>query len=136
MKHKKFLILFPLFALAFGMLACATSVSTANISDAWMASDDSGSNRVSSYAPDAPVFYALVQLNNAPDDTTVKAVWIAVKVEGVDPDFKIDETTITTGKSPVHFTLENNNPLWPSGDYKVDIYLNDKLDKTITFSVK
>ena len=76
-----------------------------------------------------------MDLKNAPDDTKLKAVWTAVSAEGVDPNFMIDEVEFTSGDELVHFTLENDN-LWPAGQYKVEIYLNDKLDKTLTFDVQ
>jgi hypothetical protein len=64
----------------------------------------------------------------------VRAVWTAVNVEGVDPEFVIDETTLTSGDGTLHFQLSNDF-LWPAGTYKVDLYLNDTLDQTLTFNV-
>lgn len=126
-----FLALIVLFLSA---LACEFSASTANISDAWMSSDEGGSQRVTAFAQDA-VFYVQVDLQNAPDDTTLKAVWTAVEAQDTEPGLMITETEITTGDGLVHFTLTNDN-LWPVGKYKVDIYLNNQLSKTVEFEVK
>jgi hypothetical protein len=127
-------ILFPLLALILASLACGFSASTANIPEAWMSTDEAGSNRTTTYTQDAE-FFAQVELKNAPDDTTLKAVWTAVNAEGVDPNFVILEKEYTGGDDLVHFTLSNDS-LWPAGEYKVDIYLNGNLDKTLTFIVQ
>jgi hypothetical protein len=116
-------------------LACGASFSSANISDAWMATDESGDTRVATYSAEA-VFFAMVQLNNAPDDTTLKAVWMVVEAEEIEPNFVINETEFTSSDGLVHFQLENKEYLWPVGQYKVEIYLNDSLDKTLTFEVR
>lgn len=115
-------------------LACGFSVSTAKIADAWLARDDAGTERTTVFAPDE-VFYCLVDLQNAPDDTTVKASWTAVEVEGADPNTFIDESELTTGSDTLHFQLTNEGP-WPIGRYKVDLYLNDELDRTLEFEVR
>lgn len=115
-------------------LACNFSVSTANIAQANLAKDTEGNQPTSVFDQD-DVIYALVSLQNAPDDTTVKAVWTAVEADGTDPNFMIDENTITSGDGDIQFSLTNDN-LWPEGKYKVDLYLNDKLDRTLEFTVK
>ena len=134
MKIKKFPMFLALIVLFLSALACEFSASTANISDAWMSSDEGGSQRVTAFAQDA-VFYVQVDLQNAPDDTTLKAVWTAVEAQDTEPGLMITETEITTGDGLVHFTLSNDN-LWPVGKYKVDIYLNNQLSKTVEFEVK
>ncbi len=115
-------------------LACQFSASTANIANAYTTANPDGGSPTTLFAPDQ-VFYAIVELKNAPDDTTVKAVWIAVNVEGVEPNFYITETSLTSGDDTLTFELSNDN-LWPAGQYKVDLYLNDKLDRSLTFEVR
>jgi len=116
------------------ILACGFSVSTANIKDAKMARDYDGNQFTTVFAPDE-TFYCIVELANAPDDTTVKAAWTAVEAEGVEPNLFIDEAELTTGSGTLHFELSNDN-LWPTGKYKVDLYLNGKLERTIEFEVQ
>jgi len=55
--------------------------------------------------------------------------------EGVEPDFFIDETELTSGSNTLTFQLSNDAP-WPAGQYKVDLYLNDELDRTLEFEVR
>ena len=59
MKVKKFPMLLALMALILSSLACEFSASTANISDAWMSTDEDGAERVTEFAQEA-VFYAQV----------------------------------------------------------------------------
>lgn len=64
-------------------------------------------NKTTTFAQDVTV-WAIVSLANAPDDTTLKAVWYAVDAENNDPNTKIDEVPITTRDGKVPFSLVNN----------------------------
>ena len=134
MKRNLVALLFAGLVLAAASLACGGSFTTANIQDAYMSTDTDGANRTTAYSPDA-VFYAQADLANAPDDTKLKAVWFAVNAEGVEANYQIEETEFTSGDGLIHFELSNDS-LWPAGQYKVDIYLNDTLAKTLTFDVQ
>jgi ABC-type glycerol-3-phosphate transport system substrate-binding protein len=134
-KTRKFQILAAILVLMLAALACGGSVSTANISSAKMFADSEGTQETTVYAQDQP-FYCIVELANAPEDTKLKAVWTAVEVEGEQPDLVIDEAEVTAGTDSV-FTFDlTNNQLWPIGKYKVDLYLNDELDRTLEFEVQ
>jgi hypothetical protein len=115
-------------------LACSFNVSTANISEATLAKDPDGTQPTTTFTQDE-VFYCVVELANAPDDTKVKASWTAVEAEAMAPDFLIDEAELTSGDGTLTFDLTNDS-LWPVGKYKVDLYLNDKLDRTLEFQVQ
>jgi hypothetical protein len=132
-------LLFPLVCAAFLLLtlsACSFSASSANISSAKMATDEDGKNPTETFSPDEQ-FYCIVELSNAPDDTEVRAVWTAVKAEGAKPNTEIDEAKTTSSSGQLQFNLSNEGP-WPTGDYKVDLYLNDAKEptKTLTFKVQ
>lgn len=134
MTRNRLILLFAAMALILSSLACGFSVSTANIKNAALASDPDGENLTEVFSPQQP-FYLVVDLANAPDDTVLKAVWIAADVEEVEPGFIIDEVEISTGLPEVYFDLSNDN-LWPSGSYQVDLYLNGELDRTLDFEVR
>lgn len=121
-------------ALIAALIACGFSASTARITNAFLAADPDGTQPTESFQPDE-TFYLLVDLANAPDDTQVKAAWTAADVEGEAPDTLIDEAELTTGDGRLTFNLTNDGP-WPAGAYKVDIYLNEKLERTLEFSVE
>ena len=135
MKATKYQILLVVAILLVSVLACGGSFSTAKIGSAWMATDEEGVNRTMVFSQDA-VFYAMVDLKNAPDDTKLKAVWTVVDAEDTEPNLLLNETEITSGDALIHFQLENTDYLWPKGQYKADIYLNDALDQTLTFEVQ
>lgn len=134
MLRKRLMFLLVLSTLVLSSLACEFSASTANISEAKMARDAEGTQPTTTFAP-TDTFYCLVTLTNAPDDTSVRAVWTAVEVEGTDPNTVIDESTVESGSGTLEFNLTNSNP-WPAGQYKVDLYMNDELKQTIEFSVQ
>ena len=131
-KWSPFIIVICVIVLA--TLACEFSASTATIKNVTVASDEAGSQPTTVFAQD-DIFYCIVELANAPDDTVVKSVWTAVNVEGEQPDLLIDEVEVTTGDSPITFDLSNTS-LWPAGQYKVEIFLTGELDQTIDFQVQ
>lgn len=117
------------------VLACGGSFSTASIDSAILSADSEGTQATTVFAPE-DTFYCIVTLANAPDDTTLKAVWTAVDVEGEEPNTLIDETETTSdGNDVITFNLSLDD-LWPSGKYKVDLYLNGALDRTMEFEVQ
>ena len=124
------LLVVPLLLLA----ACEFSASTANIGSAILARDEAGTEPTTAFSP-TDTFYLLVELNNAPDDTTVRAVWYAVDVGDVAPaNTLIDEATLTSGSATLTFDLVSDTQ-WPPGTYRVELYLNDELSQTLDFSV-
>ncbi len=135
MNSKKWTIFLILAIVLFVNLACGFSASTASIKEAKMARDNDGAQPTTTFAPADTTFYCNVDLANAPDDTKIKAVWTAVQVDGADPNTLIDQSEITSGSGALHFKLANKGD-WPMGKYKVDLYLNDKLDRSVDFQVQ
>lgn len=117
------------------LTACEFSASTANIASATLARDETGTQPTTVFAQ-PETFYLVVELANAPDDTTVRSVWYAVDVGDVaPPNTLIDEAELESGSGTLYFNLTPES-LWAVGDYKVEIYLNDELDQTLTFEVQ
>lgn len=135
MNLRRLSLVVVLVALLGATLACGgeVSVSTAKVADAYLSTDEAGNAPTTVYAQDA-VFYAQVVLQNAPDDTVLKAVWAVVEAQDTEAGLVIDEAEIT-GSDPVFFSLTNND-LWPIGTYKIDLYLDGELVRTINFSVE
>ena len=135
MKMSKLQILAAVVVMMLVALACNFSFSTAKIAGAKLTTDKDGAQEAIAFAPDQ-TFYCIVNLANAPEDTKLKAVWTAVEVEGKQPNVFIDQAETTAGGQNVFtFSLSNDQP-WPAGKYKVDLYLNDKLDRTLEFEVR
>jgi hypothetical protein len=87
------------------------------------------------FSPKDNPFNCVVNLNNPKIDTKVKAVWSVVDAEGTQNQQILDkEVTTENRESVVQFTLSLPRD-WPTGKYKVDLYLNNTLDRTLEFSV-
>jgi hypothetical protein len=113
---------------------CSLNFSTAKISDAYMAFDSDGAEATTVFGQD-DVFYAIIDLSSAPDDTTVRVDWIAVNAEGFAPNTIIDHDSNTSGETQLYFYL-TPDPFWGLGRYSVDVYLNDKLNTSLAFQVE
>lgn len=125
---------FVTLVLVAAVLACGFSASTARITDAYLAADRDGNEATEAFFPEE-AFYLIVDLANAPDSTEVQATWVAVDVEGVDPETEIDSAALTSGDGRLTFDLTNDD-LWPIGLYRVDVYLNSKLERSLEFEVQ
>ena len=85
--------------------------------------------------PADSTFHAVVRVSAARNDTRVKAGWTAVDAGG-EQNRIIDEKEVTgPGDQAVDFTLSLPRP-WPPGSYKVDIYLDGKLERSVDFTVQ
>jgi DnaJ domain len=111
------------------------------ITDVVMATSTSGSNFdpigvTDTFTPSA-TFHAVVTIAEAPANTNVKAVWYAADVGSAAPaNTKIDEYTLTTeGSRNLDYTLKPTTT-WPVGTYKVEIYENGTLARTVSFTVQ
>jgi len=118
------------------LTAAECSFSTANIADAYLSTNQDGTDRVTSYSQES-VFYAIVVLANAPDDSSLKASWYVVEAVDTEPNLLISEVSTTGSDGQYYFTLTNEAGfIWPIGSYRVDLYLNDKLDRSLEFSIQ
>ena len=122
---------------------CNFSISTANITNATLSKDVKGDafdpvDPTTTFPVDQPVIHLVAKVANAPEGTKVKAVWTAVDVGDVAPaNTQIAETEVVLNSDGnAHFTLSiPDTGVWPVGKYKVDIYLNDKLDRTLEYTI-
>lgn len=128
-----------LVAAALVLSACGFSVSTANIQDVSLGKGyENGAivEPTTIFTSEDQAIELVVKVGNAPDDTSVKAVWSIVDVAGYEPAILYESPlTLDSGQNVAHFTLTNDQN-WPAGSYKVEIYLNDKLGKTIEYQVE
>jgi hypothetical protein len=130
----KKVISFILGLLILTSLACSFNFSTADIKSAKISRDAAGAETTTVFSPD-DVFYCIVELANALDNTPVKAAWTAVQVADMDPNLPIGEAEQNSAGEAITFDLTNDK-LWPAGQYKVDLYLNGKLEQTLEFAVE
>lgn len=90
------------------------------------------------FSLDAEKIYVVFTLADVPEDTSVKALWIAERVEGYPADHKFGEKEVTAGGKldEGHFSLSRPDDGWLTGAYRVELYLADQLVRTVRFSIK
>jgi hypothetical protein len=95
-----------------------------------------GGDAVTNFKPSDNPQRAVVKLSEIESGTRVKAVWTAVNAGG-EKNQKILEKEVETDSmmNQANFSLSLPNP-FPTGDYKVEIYLNGKLSKTVNYKVQ
>ena len=139
---KKLPMFLALLALVIATLACdfvtggPPELSLENLHTAF---DEEGNVQTNVYSS-SDVFYIVGDLSNAPAGTVVEARWLAVEIEGYDSGELIYEQAISdfTEESftgTIYFQLSNDSG-WPSGDYKVDVYLDGSFVESVPFSVQ
>jgi hypothetical protein len=140
---KKSRVLLALLALLIASLACNLATGSAeestSLENLRMAFDEDGNNPTAVFAP-SDIFYVVGELNNAPAGTVVDAKWLASQIEGYEPDELIYEQTINdfteeSFSGTIYFQLSNDSG-WPTGQYKVDLYLNGNYVQSVSFSVQ
>lgn len=110
-----------------------------HIQDIHMARDNGRNapgDETSSFSPDDRTIHCVVKLKEAKRGTQMKFSWWIVDADGTQnkPIKDIDYTTRTL-ENVVHghLTLPQD---WPSGKYKVQVFVNGDLDRTIHYSIQ
>lgn len=119
-------------------LACALGNRELGLTNLRMAFDQNGENETTTYSP-TDVFYAVADLANAPQGTQVEARWIAVNAADTEPnqEFQTQTLDITEERfnGTIYFQL-SSDAAWPTGQYRVDMYLDGTLVESAEFSVQ
>lgn len=90
------------------------------------------------FRPDTPKVFCVWRVEGAKAGTPIRAVWIAEDTGGsAPPNYKVDESRHTLpGTASGAFTLSKPTAGWPVGRYRLEIWLGEKLAKTLRFTVK
>ena len=82
----------------------------------------------STFPPTAPVINLAFRIASVTPGATLRAVWTAVDVgAAAEPNSVMDETSLVVpGPAPGTFRLRRGSGLWPVGDYRVDLYVDDE----------
>ena len=104
----------------------------------YMAKDDDGKPgaETSSFASDDRTIHCVIELNKAKKGTKVRFIWKAMDVAGSrNEEIKTIDYTTNSFENKVrgHLTLPRD---WPAGKYRVEVYVNDGLDKTIDYTIE
>ena len=88
------------------------------------------------FAANDRVIHCIAELNQAQAGTLVRFVWKTVSVGSSQNEaFKTVDYTTKAGESRVHGNLSLPND-WPRGTYKVEIYINNALAKSVNYSIQ
>lgn len=109
----------------------------AGFKDLILTDDESSKAPKASFTPATPKIFVFYNLEKVPNGDKLRSVWICEKSEGILANTKIDEATVEVGliDNTGSFSLSKPTKGWPVGDYKVELYWNDKLAETMPFKV-
>ena len=120
------------------LCTCSFSWTTAHVTSAQLATDyrqGKAVNPTSVFSPSDHVLHLVVVVANAPDDTKVGAVWYAVEAGG-NKNQKLDSASVTLkGEDHLDLTL-SNTANWPRGQYKVELMVDGKRDRSLGFAIE
>jgi len=95
------------------------------------------------FRTDADVFFCSFKVTDAPLDTKIRGVWTYVSGEVEDQigkNYVMDEITITVEGTRYAAVFYRRPPLpsyrWPRGEYKVVLYVDEKEEMSVPFTVK
>jgi hypothetical protein len=82
------------------------------------------------------IFFFRIKVANVKENVTLKAVWHVVKVAVSEP-MQLGETefVVVPPNEVANFQFGIAD-LWPEGDYKVELFVNNTLERTVEFQVE
>ncbi len=130
MKTRKLLIMLASIAILATTLACdalSTYLATGpTVSNIRMTTDSSGTTTTASYSPGA-AFYVFADLKGLSKGSVVEAKWYAVNAQGIEQNKIINTSDYSyePGIGYVYFQLTTSDGSdWPTGAYRVELYLD------------
>lgn len=91
-----------------------------------------------SFRSDERKIYCAFTVGNTPAGTTIKAALIAIDIgKYAKPNTALVILSLVLDKGPMpgHFTFSNKKN-WPPGKYRIELYLDDRLTKTLNFAIE
>lgn len=86
--------------------------------------------------------YVVSDIVNGAQDDVITSKWYAVNVDGIDPNFFLDQgdVEITEADAPfngvIYFYFTAPTEGWPPGTYKVEVLFNGVLIDTVNFTIQ
>ena len=127
------------FAWVLATTICLSVARAADINIIAATSTGTDAPATTSFAPDTPAVFALLQMEGVLKGDKLRVVWIADDVgEAAPAHTQIAEKAMTMEGVPNEGNFSCTKPAknWPVGKYHVDIYANDKLMTTAKFTVE
>lgn len=100
-------------------------------------SDSKGGAAKNKFSKDTALLVLESKIADVPNGAKLRGAWIAEKTQVAPPNYRIDGTELIKGPliNQVTFTMSRPNNGWPVGDYRVDLFINDKAAGSVRFSV-
>jgi hypothetical protein len=124
-------------AIIISTLACNAIAGKPTVSNIRMATDETGKTTTTSYAS-SDSFFVFADLGGLKSGSVVEAKWYVITATGVQANSLINTSdyTYAAGISFVYFKLTTNDGSdWPSGSYRVELYLDGLKTGEQTFIV-
>jgi hypothetical protein len=134
MKKGVFLRVLAFWIFVLSLSACAGTNSRTSIENAALYLDAEASQPTDTYGW-LDVFYCLVDISNPDPGTSIKASWVVVETDRTLPNLVIKIEEKPADRDQVLFTLHNYGNFWPTGDYRLYLYVNDREAQILEFKV-
>ena len=112
----KLVVLLGVLSLVVSSLACAFGNTELSLTNLRMAFDQDGNNPTTTFSS-TDVFYAVADLNNAPQGTQVEARWTAVNAADTEPNLEFQTQTLDITEESftgtIYFQLSSDDG-WPA----------------------
>ena len=103
-----------------------------------MAKDDGGKPGASTsvFAASDRKIHCIINLNKAKGGTKIRTVWVAADVAGGDnKELKTLDYTTNSFENKISGYLTWSRD-WPKGHYRLEVYINGNLDKTLDYTIE
>jgi hypothetical protein len=133
--HRLFAALY--LCMSLGLFAGHASAQTSHFSHIVVSDSPDATESKEDLPVSTPVLFLHADFSNVKPGTKLTAQWILVKAKGVPANYKIDAASLVVGDKMnlFHSSLSHPNKGWPTGDYKVDLYVGDHLDDSAKFTL-
>ncbi len=90
----------------------------------------------STFSPSDRTVHVIINLNKAKSGTDIKVIWFAEEIEGeTNKQLKTIEYTTKAFDKKIPGYLRWSQD-WPAGRYRVEVYINGNLDRTVFYTVE
>jgi len=117
----------------------AVGVVGPRFSSVTLTDDRSGAVDKRVFSTATPTFYLLFTLADVPDNTPVRAVWVAEPTAAGQPEARIDEAQVVAGGPRANqgeFSLARTGGSWPTGNYRADLFIAGRPAESVRFRVE
>ena len=132
MRFRNLWVLFSFLILTLVLSACTP---TPKVSNFYMATDDLGNNKTSTFSP-SEAFNLFFDVHGVPNETPFEARWYVLTIANQDPNtpFQVMDQNYSSDSTTLRFHLTNTSD-WPIAQYRVDVYMSGDKIGEVQFSV-